>query len=462
MRKALAAVLALTTLPVFATDAHETAYADMAVELLTRYLRLNTTNPPGNELTGALFFKQVLEREGITVEIDEFTPGRANLLATLKGSGAKRPIIISNHMDVVPADAARWSVSAFSGASKNGLVYGRGAVDMKGEGIVQLVAFIRLKRESAPLERDVMFLATADEELGFSGARRALEHWKDRLLGAEYFVTEGGENRLGDDGRPLYFGIQTAQKAPYWLTLKTTGRPGHGSRPIPDAALNRMVRALERIRLWRTDLVALPTVAKFFRDQAPQMKPPQSGWYRDVAAAIKEPAAARALYDGDESLSALLRNTVSITIVRAGSATNVIPGTAEAELDVRLLPGQDPVAFLAQIKKVIDDPSVEVVPPPSFIPAAESRIDTELFRSIEASLARRYPGVPVTTKMGTGATESSLYRPLGIVCYGFTPLLLTTAEDASQHSDDERVPEKTLRESVGIFHEVLVDIARRK
>jgi acetylornithine deacetylase/succinyl-diaminopimelate desuccinylase-like protein len=457
----LLAALLLSTLPAAAGDK---VYEDMAVDLLQRYLQIDSTNPPGNELQGALFYKEVLEREGIPVELDEFAPGRANLFATLKGSGARRPIIVSNHIDVVPADASRWSVSPFSGAVKDGSLYGRGAVDMKGEGIVQLVAFIRLKRERLPLERDVMFLATADEEVAFGGARRALspQGWRERLLTAEYFVTEGGENRVSDDGKPIYFGVQAAQKAPYWLTLKTTGRPGHGSRPIADAALNRLIRALERVRLWRSELRVLPSVAKFFHDQAAMTAPPRSEWYQDVASAIKSPEVARALYDGDESLSSLLRDTVSITVVRAGYKTNVIPGTAEAELDVRLLPGRSPEAFLAEIKKVIDDPTVEIVPPESFTPAAESAIDSELFRVIERTLHERYPGVPVTTKLGTGATESSLFRPLGIVSYGFTPLLLTTAEDASQHSDDERVPLRTLREAPGIFFEVLEGIARRK
>lgn len=438
-----------------------TGYEDLAVDLLRRYLQVDTTNPPGNELRGALFLKEVLEEEGIGVELDEFAPGRANLLATLEGSGAKRPIILSSHIDVVSADPTRWSVAPFAGALKDGMLYGRGAVDMKGEGIVQLVAFIRLARERTPLDRDVRFLATADEELDFSGMKRALEKWRGRILEAGFFVTEGGENRLDAERRPLYFGIQTAQKSPYWLTLKTTGTPGHGSRPLRDSALNRLVRALERIRLWPQELRVLPTVARFFRDQAPQATGLQAEWYRDMARAVRDPDAVRAIEEGDPSISALLRNTVSITIVKAGYQTNVIPGTAEAELDVRLLPGQDPQAFLAEIRGVIDDRSVEVTPPAEFRPPAESPIDTELFRSIERVIGRHYPGVPVTTKMGTGATESSLLRPLGVTCYGFTPLLLTEAEDASQHGDDERVSVETLRRSPGIFYEVIAAVARR-
>jgi acetylornithine deacetylase/succinyl-diaminopimelate desuccinylase-like protein len=449
--------LLLATAP--SAAAGQDTWGDLAVELLTRYLQVDTTSPPGNELRGAQFLKEVLAKEGISATLDEYAPGRANLIATLKGRGTARPLVLMNHMDVVPADASRWSLPPFSGAQKDGRIYGRGAVDMKGEGIVHLVAFLRLAREKTPLLRDVMFVATADEEDGFTGIRRVLspEGFRAQFEKAEYLITEGGENRLDASGRPMYFAVQTAQKSPFWLTLRTTGRPGHGSRPLADSALNRLIRALDRIRQWRPELRVLPSVAKSFKDQSVRMSGPEAAWYADADKAVKDPQAARALFDGPDG--ALLRDTVSITVVRAGSVTNVIPGTAEAELDVRLLPGTEREEFLQRLKAVIDDPTVAVVPPTTFNPPAESRIDTDLFRLIERVIGKRYPGVPVTTRMGTGATESSLVRPLGIVCYGFTPLLLTAEEDASQHADDERIPIATLRESVAIFHEVVAGIA---
>jgi acetylornithine deacetylase/succinyl-diaminopimelate desuccinylase-like protein len=454
---ALLTVLLLVAPP--ASPAAADPWGDLAVELLTQYLRIDTTGPPGNELESARFLKDVLAREGIDARIDEFTPGRANLIATLRGNGQARPLILMNHMDVVPAEPARWSVPPFAGVQKDGRLYGRGAVDMKGEGVVQLVTFLRLAREKRPLSRDVVFIATADEEQDFAGIHRALapEGFRGVIEKAEYLLTEGGENRAAPDGKPLYFAVQTAQKSPFWLTLKTTGRPGHGSRPLANSALNRLVRALDRIRTWRPQMRVLPTVAKSFRDLSARMSGPEAGWYRDLGKAMEDPATARALFDSSDG--ALLRDTVSITVVKAGSVTNVIPGTAEAELDVRLLPGTEPEEFLARLRAVIDDPTVEIVPPKQFTPPIESRIDTELYRVIERVLGRRHPGVPVTTRMGSGATESSLVRPLGVVCYGFTPLLLTEAEDASQHADDERVPLASLRESAGVFYEVVAGIA---
>jgi acetylornithine deacetylase/succinyl-diaminopimelate desuccinylase-like protein len=462
MRLPVACLLAFTvpSAPRASAGPPPAAYEDMAVDLLRQYLQIDTTVPPGNELRAARFYREILEREGIPVEVDEFAPGRANLLATLAGNGAKRPLILMNHMDVVPADPARWSVPPFAGVVKDGMIYGRGAEDMKTEGILQLLALVRARREGLALDRDILFLATADEEANFGGALRALspQGWRGRLEKAEFLITEGGENLLDRSGRPVYFGVETAEKGPFWLKLRTTGTPGHGSRPIAESALNKLVRALERVRLHQTDLKVLPTVEKFFRDQAAHVPEPRARWYRDIRAALRDPEAARALYD-DREVSALLRNTISITIVKAGYKTNVIPGTAEAELDVRLLPGEDPDAFLAELRTVIADPSVEIVPPDTFRVPNHSPPDTELFRVIENVLARHFPGVPVTTKMLTGATESVLFRPLGVVAYGFTPLLTTSAETSTGHGDDERINEATVRRSTGVFYEVVKELA---
>jgi len=203
-------------------------------------------------------------------------------------------------------------------------------------------------------------------------------------------------------------------------------------------------------------------VERFFRDQAASMSGPRAEWYRDLRKALLDPEAAQALYE-DRDASALLRNTISITVVKAGYKTNVIPGSAEAELDVRLLPGEDPQAFLAELKGVIDDPQVQVAPiGGSFRPPNESTTDAELSRIIEPTLHRHFPGVPVTTKMLSGATESVLFRPLGIVAYGFTPLLATPEEVATAHGDDERVRVDTVRRSAGLMYEVVSELCRHR
>lgn len=443
-------------MPAAAADA---LYQDMAVDLLRQYLQIDTTVPPGNELRGALFFKKVLEKEGIEAKIDEFTPARANVIAVLKGSGAKRPIILANHIDVVPADPARWSVPPFSGAVKDGAIYGRGAQDMKTEGILQLVTLIRAKREAVPLDRDIIFLGTADEEEDFLGALRAIDPAGslDLVRSAEYVITEGGDNVVDKNGKPLYFAFDAGEKGPFWLTLKTTGTPGHGSRPIAGSALNRLIRALERVRLHKTEMKVLPAVAKYFRDLAPTAGE-RAAWYQDVAKAIQDPKAAEVLYN-DREVSAMLRNTISITVTQAGYKTNVIPGTAEAQLDVRLLPGEDPQAFLAELKRVIDDPTVEIVPPPVVRAPNQSPVDSDLIGIAERVLRRHYPGVPVTTKLLSGATECVLYRTVGVHCYGLTTLTATEEEGATGHGDDERVSVEAVRRAVPLIYEMVKELA---
>jgi acetylornithine deacetylase/succinyl-diaminopimelate desuccinylase-like protein len=277
------------------------------------------------------------------------------------------------------------------------------------------------------------------------------------LARAEYVITAGGENVADAGGKPQYFGLETGEKGPFWLTLRTTGQPGHGSRPIADSAVNRLVRALDRIQAYRPALVVLPTVERFFQDQAPRAGA-RAEWYRDMRAALQDPATARVLQE-DREVAPLLQNTIAITILRAGYKTNVIPGTAEAELDVRLLPGQDPQAFLAELRQVIADPGVEIVAPPSFRPPNESPADGALFQTVQSVLAEHYPGVPVSPKMLTGATESVLFRAAGAKAYGFTPLVLSQAELDSQHGDNERINEEALRAAVPVFYEVVRDLS---
>lgn len=431
-------------------------YGDLAVDLLLRYLRVDTTNPPGNETRAARFLARILERDGIAAEVDEFEPGRANLYARLKAgvpAGERRgALALMHHMDVVPADPSRWSVPPFEGVLRDGVIYGRGTQDTKTEGILHLVAMIRARRERPPLARDLVFIATADEEDAFRGALHLVEKRRDVLAGVETIVTEGGDNTRTADGKVLFFGLDVAEKGPLWLRLRATGTPGHGSRPIADSAVNRLVRALERVRAHATRLKVLPVAERFLRDMAPSYDPPRSEWFRDIRRALRDPRARRAL-EGDREVAYLLRNTIAITVVRAGYKTNVIPGTAEAEIDVRLLPGEDPQRFLEEIRRVIDDPLIALEPDQAFRPPNASPWDTDLVRAAAQVIGGAYPGVPVTAKLLSGATECVLYRPLGVHCYGFTPLLSTLEESASGHGDDERIREDTVRESADLFYE---------
>src|SRR5437016_174689 len=354
------------------TEADWAALGDEATALLSQYLRINTTNPPGNEIVAARWLAQVLRREGIEARIFEPAPGKANLYARLAGDGSARPIILLNHMDVVVASPEYWSVDPFSGLIKDGYIWGRGALDMKGEAIAQLMTLLALKRAHVRLKRDIIFLATADEEIGAGvGAAWIVEHQVGLVKDAEFLLNEGGLTRSDGHGNIEYYGIGTTEKSPFWLDVTAHGTAGHGSRPTPDNPVHRLVRALDRIAAWQTPLTVTPAAERSFRDLATiERDTTVRRWLSDIRAALRDSAAVRAL-TGDLTYNALLRNTISITGLTGSDKTNVIPPVARAGLDVRLLPGQDPDAFLAELVRVVGDTAVAITPLGTTWPATE-------------------------------------------------------------------------------------------
>src|SRR3989449_1978822 len=250
-------------------DADWKALGDEATTLLSQYLRINTTNPPGNEIAAARWLADVLRRDGIEARIFEPTPGKANLYARLSGDGSARPLILLNHMDVVLATPEYWTVDPFSGLIKDGYVWGRGALDMKGEAIAQLRTMLILKRAHVPLKRDIIFLATSDEEIGAGvGAAWIVEHQADLIRNAEFLLNEGGLTRSDGHGGVQYYGIGTTEKSPFWLDAIARGTAGHRSQPTPHNPVHRLVRALNRIAEWRTPLTVSPAAARAFRHRA--------------------------------------------------------------------------------------------------------------------------------------------------------------------------------------------------
>ncbi|HYK50481.1 MAG TPA: M20/M25/M40 family metallo-hydrolase, partial [Terriglobales bacterium] len=367
---------------------HLSQYSDLAVEWLEEYLRIDTTNPPGNEIKAATFLKKILDEEGIENQIFEYQPGRANLWARLPHTAtqAKRPLILLNHMDVVTSDPSHWRVPPFSGQILDGSIYGRGAQDMKNEGIAQLMVLIMAKREKVALERDIIFLAVSDEEAEGSGTDWIIANHRDLLENAEFLINEGGEN-LVENGRLRFIGVDVGEKIPFWLRMVAHGRPGHGSRPITDSAPNRLVRALNRVLAYRTPYKVLPVVEEFLREMAPYEPPERAKRFRNLKQALQDPRFEEQV-DHDESLNFLVRDTISLTMMGGSEQTNVIPSEAWANLDVRLLPGEDPKRFLETIRKVVNDPDVTVEPlPGSFRAANASPTDTVLYQAIrQASL----------------------------------------------------------------------------
>ena len=438
-------------------------YADLAVQWSQKYFRIDTTNPPGNEMRGAVFFKEILDAEGIENRVFEYTPGRADLWARLPHTiePARRPVVLLNHMDVVTSDPSHWKVPPFSGAIVDDYLYGRGAQDMKNEGIAHLLVTIMLKREKVPLDRDVIFLAVSDEEVDSTGTEWLIAHQRDLLGNAEFLINEGGMN-IRDNTRVKYIGVDVGEKSPLWLHVVAHGRPGHGSVPLADSAPNRLIVALNRIRAYHPPIKLLPIVEEFLRAQAPNEPPARAVHFRNMRQAIWDKNFQRES-ERNETLNYLLHNTISITMLGGSAQTNVIPSEAWANLDVRLLPGEDPKQFLETLRRVVNDPNVTIEPQSSdFRPANYASTDTALYAAIRRVSAHYFPGTPVTPMLLSGTDENQIYRPLGIHAYGFNPYTATQEENDSEHGDDERIRVEELRRGFRVLYDVVTSVAAKK
>jgi acetylornithine deacetylase/succinyl-diaminopimelate desuccinylase-like protein len=441
----LAFALALTAAPLHAQNGAPRFDFDSlqreAVTLLSQYIRINTTNPPGNELATARWLQQVLAKEGIEGQIldtAELGPGRANFYARLKGNGGKRAIALVHHMDVVPVTRANWSVEPFDGLVKNGYIWGRGTIDMKGHGIIQLMAFIAIKRAGLPLDRDVVYIANADEETDGLGAITFVKRHADLLQDVEYLLTEGADTRV-ENGKVKWWGIDVGEKRPFWQKMTVEGKTSHGSVPTGDNPVPRLARAIARIAAWQTPIRVTPAVARFFRAQAPFETGEHRRWLADAATAIRSPRA-RTWLTADAERNALLRNTISPTVLLGSNKTNTIPQTASAEIDIRLLPDEDTVAFRRQLESVIADPRVKLTTLAEVPPRYDAPLGTDLFHAIERVAGRMLPGVPVATPISAGASDRPTYAQAGIICYGLDPYLIELSENKrGVHGNDERI-----------------------
>ncbi len=434
-------------------------YQDQAVKLIEEYLRIDTSNPPGNELAAAEFFHRLFDEQGIPNTVFPYASGRANIYAVLKGDGSLRPIVLLNHMDVVRAESSNWKVPPFSGEILDGEIYSRGALDAKDVGLLQAMVMLIAARERLPLKRDVIFLATADEEVGDSGSAWILENHPELVRQAEYLITEGGSNLI-HRGRGAIYGIGVAEKAPIWIRMTASGRGGHGSIPIAASAPNRLARAMARVAAWQTPIHLLPSVEQYFHEIARLEKEPRASEFRNIRQALRNRSFAEELSQ-DEDFNYLLRNTVSLTVLKGGPQTNVIPDTAYCELDVRLLPGEKPEAFLAQLRTIVADDRIQLEPINRYRAPNSSPADTALYRIIEQVVHRANPAALVAPALNSGYTESQMYRPLGLTCYGFIPIEVTPELEATEHAANERVPVAEIRRGVKLLYEVVARAANQ-
>jgi acetylornithine deacetylase/succinyl-diaminopimelate desuccinylase-like protein len=430
---------------------------DEAIHHLQEYLRIDTVNPPGNEIEGVKFFKNIFDSESIPCQTFEPSPGRGNLLATLKGDGKKKPVLLLNHMDVVPVEKEQWSVDPFAGIIRDGYLYGRGALDDKSMGIVEMMVLLILKREKVPLARDVLFFATADEETGGNwGVEWVIENIP-LLRESEYALNEGSYIILNEDGAADRYEISNGQKVLFQLQLKTRGTSGHGSMPRLDNPNVKLVQALEKVTKWETPYNLIPMVKEYFLKMAPKQPPDERRFYEDIEKGLRDPAFSKRL-TSNPIYNAMIRDTISLTILQGGSKVNVIPSESGATLDCRLIPGSSKENFLKEIKKRLgDEVEVEVISESRSLPP--SPFDTDLFGAIQRFAAKTDPGCPVVPHLLPGATDSRLLREKGIVTYDFCPFRLTEKEMMIIHGNDERIALENLRFGTKMLVEIIKEVA---
>jgi acetylornithine deacetylase/succinyl-diaminopimelate desuccinylase-like protein len=425
-------------------------------------LRLDTSNPPGNEILAVEYLKQVLDKAGIPSQVFASDPKRPNLVARLKGNGSKRPILLMGHTDVVTVDPKKWTHPPFGAVREGGYVYGRGAVDDKDNVAASLMVLLMLKRANVPLDRDVIFLAESGEEgTPQVGAQFMIDHHLD-AINAEYCLAEGG-GVVRTGGNVVRANVGTTEKEPRAVELVARGPAGHGSVPQQSNAVALLTGAVAKIVNWTPPLRVNETTGSYFRALASMAAPDAAQRYRDVLnpdPTVHKPAAAWMLQNEPHHWS-MLHTSLVPTIIDGGYRYNVIPSEATATIDVRLHPDEDQSVFLDEVRKVIGDARVEVRwARDRYRPAGASSLNTEAFAVIQEHIKKHY-GTFVLPTMSTGATDMAQIRSKGIQCYGIGPAI--DSEDAGKgfgaHSDQERILESELHRFVRFQYDVVTALA---
>jgi acetylornithine deacetylase/succinyl-diaminopimelate desuccinylase-like protein len=446
-------------------QAQELDWAQIDTETLLHFqnlVRMDTTDPPGRELEAAEYLVSVLEAEGIEVEVFALEAHRPNVVARLRGNGNKRPVLMMAHTDTVNVDPDKWVFPPFSAERDGGWIYGRGTVDDKDNVAASLMTLLLLKRQNVELDRDVIFLAEAGEE---GATRIGIEFMVNQhfdAIDAEHCIAEGG-SVVRQGGQVHYAGVQTVEKLPRAITLRSRGIAGHGSVPLETNAVVHLSKAIAAAADWQPPIRLSDAVSTYFSRLASVSSPEAAARYRAVLSpGSAEGAAAIAWLKSNEPRNAaVLFSTISPTIVNGGYRVNVIPSEATATLDVRLLPEDDPEQFIVMLREVINDPAIDVDWARRDVrPGASTRLDTDAFRIIESVFQEIYDTTVIPT-MSTGATDMAYLRARGIQCYGIGPGI--DAEDGplgfGAHSDQERIIESELYRFVKAHYEVIRRLA---
>ena len=436
-------------------EAHAEALAH-----LKRLVQFETVNPPGNEKPAAQYLADTLSREGLSPEVIDTAPGRACMVCRLAGTGEKPPLLLNGHLDVVAAEADKWSVPPFAATEKDGFLYGRGTVDMKNMVAMSLMSMLLLKRAGAKLKRDLIFCGVADEEAGGQfGSQFMVANHADKVR-AEYSLSEMGGFSTEIDGKRFYL-VQVAEKGICWLKIRTRGEPGHGSMPTPDSALLKAMDIAQRLGRKGLKQKNVPAVVRFVEILAANLKFPKNVVFKLLLNPVLSPIIlGKVMPDkgSAQAFAAMLHNTANPTVIHAGDKTNVIPSEATLEIDGRLLPGTSTDEFLAEVRQAIGpEPEIEVM---RELTPTEAPADDPIFSLFTESIVRRDPGAIVVPNLVTGFTDATHWKKLGIKCYGFSPLRLPPdlAFKSLFHGHDERIPLDGFRFGLEALFEVVCKV----
>jgi acetylornithine deacetylase/succinyl-diaminopimelate desuccinylase-like protein len=439
------------------TDEWTTIRED-AVATLSRYVQFDTTNPPGNEMEAAQWLADQLKQRGITndVTIYEPAPGRGLVVGRIAGIEPLKPLVLNHHMDVVPADPARWSRAPFGGEVADGRVWGRGTLDTKNLGVMHLLALDRLVHQGVTFKRPIIFLAVPDEETGGSqGMRWLVENHLDEL-DPEWVWDEGGGGFTGLMGDSPVFGIAVAEKQVQHLQLIATGEPGHASMPHKDNANITLMDTIDRILKPRPMRVNEVTAA-MFRDLAGTQRFPISFIMRHLSNPLILKLAGPQLAANRE-INAILRDTISLTMLQSGYKVNVIPEQAEASIDCRLLPDTDAEQFRRWLEATIDDERVQVKVIETSNPTTVSPIDGPFFDAVQCALARHVPDAIAFPLQTPGATDSHYFRAHDVPAYGFGPFVIDIKELRCVHGINECISVENLELGIKISCDIIEEL----
>ncbi|HEY9136902.1 MAG TPA: M20/M25/M40 family metallo-hydrolase [Terriglobus sp.] len=429
-------------------------------------IRIDSSNPPGNETEVAKKVQEILTKDGIESKLVGAEPNRLSLIARLKGNGTKKPILILGHTDVVGVQREKWSEDPFGAKLIDGYVWGRGSIDDKPVLTGALMTMLLLKRSGVTLDRDIILVAEAGEEGGSPNRTYGISYIVDHNypdVDAEYCLTEGG-NFYSEGGKVRYQLVQLSEKEGRGMELVATGTAGHGSMPRLDNPIVHLSAAVAKIGTWQPPMELTPITKMFIEGMQKVLPPDEAKHYRDLFDPAKTQAEQDWFRTNDIRMNSTLRTSISPNIIQGGFRANVIPSEARARLDIRAIPGEDMVKFQAMMKQVIDDPAVKMVMPaqwPKETPS--SSVDTEMYRTLAEVQNKDFPGTVIIPGMSTGGTDMKPLRAHGQQCYGIGPAL--PREDLlshAMHSDNERLPEQSLYDFVKYEYDVVSKMAVAK